>query len=461
MSSVIAIIAFGLLIALHELGHFATAKAFRVRVNEFSIGMGPALLKKQGKETLYALRLLPIGGYCAMEGEDGESDDPRAFVNAKTWKKLIILAAGALSNFLIGFLVVVIIFGVARAGTGFATPVLTGFMDGFPLEGESGLMAGDRIVSIDGHRIRTTNEVSLFLSRAGGEPVDLVVERDGETVRLDDLPLTLREYQTEAGTVVKYGVYFQQVDFNIGRLLQQSWYESLYFIRLVTTGLADLFSGAVGVKDLSGPVGIVAAVNDVGQASGSGGAAAANIAYLFAFIAVNLAVMNLLPIPALDGGRIFFMIITVAIEKITRRRVNPKYEAYIHGTGLVLLLGLMAFVMLNDVLKLLYSVARRLFPGKAGALFPPAQPAPKEASHDQTDPRRPPRHWRRRARQRAVDDQYENGRRGGDRGADRGAGAGRLRNGAPGRADACRRPRVWRNPQSRQPFRPARCGHPF
>ena len=227
-------------------------------------------------------------------------------------------------------------------------------MDGFPLEGESGLMAGDRIV-IRGRAPHPHNQrglpVPLPRGRRAGRPGGRA-GRGEEPFRLDDLPLTLREYQTEAGTVVKYGVYFQQVDFNIGRLLQQSWYESLYFIRLVTTGLADLFSGAVGVKDLSGPVGIVAAVNDVGQASGSGGAAAANIAYLFAFIAVNLAVMNLLPIPALDGGRIFFMIITVAIEKITRRRVNPKYEAYIHGTGLVLLLGLMAFVMLNDVLKL-------------------------------------------------------------------------------------------------------------
>jgi regulator of sigma E protease len=182
---------------------------------------------------------------------------------------------------------------------------------------------------------------------------DLVIIRDGKKLVYDDFPIARQEYQTENGTEMKIGLYFTPVKATIGQVLKYTWFETFSFVRMVRLGLSDLLSGAVGVNQLSGPVGIVALINDVGSASENVSAAVRQVAYLCAFIAVNLALMNLLPIPALDGGRIFFMLITFILEKILRRKVNPKIEGYIHGAGLILLLGLMVFVMYNDISKLL------------------------------------------------------------------------------------------------------------
>jgi len=348
MYIVIAILMFGILVAVHELGHFLVAKACHVKVNEFSIGMGPALLKKQGKETLYCLRLLPVGGFCAMEGEDEASEDPRAFTSQSVWKKFLILVAGAGMNFLAGFLVVLILFSSA---VGFGGSTIADFADGFPLEGADGLMVGDRIVSIDGHRVYYTDDFSTYMSRTG-DTADLVIERDGVRMRLDNFPLVRRTYMIDGQEQLKYGITFNLIQGNAWERFKYSCYTAYDFVRLVWMGLSDLITGAVGLKDLSGPVGIVSAINEVGSGAATTAAGLTNVAYLAAFIAVNLAVMNLLPIPALDGGRIFFLLITWVVEKIIRRKVNPKYEGYIHGAGLVVLLGLMAVVMVSDILKL-------------------------------------------------------------------------------------------------------------
>ena len=175
MYIILAILAFGILIAGHELGHFLVAKACGVKVNEFALGMGPKILKKQGKETLYTLRAFPIGGFCAMEGEDEDSDDPRAFGSKKVWQKILILIAGAAMNFLIGFLLVLCIAPHAN----FAEPVISGFMDGCPYESADGLLAGDRIVSVDGHRTYFTGDFSEYIGR-GGETHKIVLIRDGK-----------------------------------------------------------------------------------------------------------------------------------------------------------------------------------------------------------------------------------------------------------------------------------------
>ena len=351
MYIVIAIIIFGLLIATHELGHFLAAKACGVKVLEFAIGMGPTLLKKQGKETLYSWRLLPLGGFCAMEGEDEDSLDPRAFTNQNAWKRILILVAGAGMNFLTGFVLILIVFSTA---VGFNTPTITGFMDGCPYVGEQGFLEGDTIYKIDGERTYFSSNVSTFLSRAGGDTVDIVLIRDGEKIRLDDFQLTPSVPVTDENgeTVMKYGFYFGVKEQGLGAQLKYSWYCALDFVRIVRLSLVDLFTGAVGVRELSGVVGIVAMINDVGQAAPTVSDALLNIAYLAAFIAINLAVMNMLPIPALDGGRVLFLIVTWVAEHIIRRKINPKYEGYIHAAGLVLLLGLMVFVMFNDVVKL-------------------------------------------------------------------------------------------------------------
>ena len=350
MYIILAILAFEVLILVHELGHFLTARAFGVKVNEFAIGMGPKLLKKQGKETLWTLRAIPIGGFCAMEGEDGDSQDPRAFTTRPAWQRIIILCAGAAMNFLLGFLLVLCI--APRAS--FTEPIIADFMPDCPYEGENALQVGDQIWSIDGNRIYFTNNVSEYLQRSGSTRHRLVLLREGRRVTLEDFELTLRTYTLEDGTQIqRYGLYFAPRQQGLLANVKYAWYECLDFVRIVWHSLGDLLTGAVGVKDLSGAVGIVDYVNTTAQQAQSAEEAAFDLFFIFSLIAVNLAVMNLLPLPALDGGRVFLLLVTALIEAVTRRRLNPKYEGYIHAAGFVLLMGLMVFVLFNDVVKLI------------------------------------------------------------------------------------------------------------
>lgn len=346
----LAILIFGLLIFTHELGHFLTAKLFGVRVNEFSVCMGPALWKKTVGETTYALRCIPIGGYCAMEGEDESSDDPRAFTSAKAWKRAIILAAGAAMNFVTGLLILAVMYSTV---SGFHVPVITDFYPDCPLESEQGLQVGDELYKIDGRRVYQYSNVSTLLSRNTTGVYDLVVRRDGKLVQLDDFVMEKQAYVQDGQTVYLYGVYFGTEAKTAATVVKQAWYSALDFARMVWMSLEDLIHGLVSIDDVSGPVGIVSTIAETGKTSETTAAAALNIAYLGAFIAVNLAVMNLLPIPALDGGRIFCLAITWILEKLLRRKLNPKYEGYIHAAGMILLLLFIGFVSMKDIWKLI------------------------------------------------------------------------------------------------------------
>ena len=339
---VIAILIFGVLIAVHEAGHFAAAKLFGVKVNEFAIGMGPAIFKKQKGETLYSLRCIPLGGYCAMLGEDTQLDDPGAFTGKPWWQRAIILAAGAFMNLVTGLLIVIILYSNAAA---FRAPVIAGFMDGSRLE--STFEVGDRIRSIDGHKIYLYSDVPENLTEGVH---DFTVIRGGEKHELKGIELKLQEFEGYEGKY--FGVQFGLDEGSPGNKLKYSWNTVREFTRWVWDGLHMLLSGEAKAKDLSGPVGIVDLMAETGEQSESVSDALYNIFYLGAFIAVNLAVMNLLPIPALDGGRIFCLIITAVIEAITKKKLDPKYEGYIHAAGMVLLLALMGFVMFNDIVKL-------------------------------------------------------------------------------------------------------------
>ena len=350
MYIIIAILIFGILIATHELGHFVAAKGMGVKVNEFSIGMGPAIFSRERGETLYSLRAFPVGGYCAMEGEDDDSADPRAFGRAAAWKKLIILSAGAAMNFVTGVLLCLAMMMPYQV---LIQPDIVSFEPGFPLEGEQGLMAGDRILSIDGHKINVYDDVTLYFSRSNGQTMDLVVERGGERVVLDDLPLYPREFEVNGVKQLKYGINFKVEEATLGGKLREGWYMAVGFVRMVWISLGDLISGAAGLQDLSGPVGIMNVMSDVGSSSKTPLAAVLNLTYLAALIAVNLAVMNLLPLPALDGGRIFFLVLNSVVYLIFRRKIDPKYEGYVHMAGLAALMALMLMVTLSDVGKLL------------------------------------------------------------------------------------------------------------
>ena len=350
MFIVIAILAFGVLVGIHEFGHFVAAKSLGVKVNEFSIGMGPAIFKREKGETLYALRCLPIGGYCAMEGEDEETDDPRCFTKQSSWKKIVILSAGSFMNFLLGLVLVLIIFSQAA---GFNAPVISGFTENNPYEGVDGLQVGDEIYSVDGHRIYFTGNFNLYLSRGADTNYDIVVIRDGERVELDNFKL--EPYEQEDGSML-YGLRFSVDPPTLGNVLKYSWYTTIDFVRQVWIALSDLVGGLVGLDDMAGVVGIVDMINDVGSETAESqgiGAALSDIAYLVAFIAVNLAVMNMLPIPALDGGRVLFVLINAIVHLVSRRRIPARYEGYVHTAGFVLLIGLMVVVMYNDISRLI------------------------------------------------------------------------------------------------------------
>ena len=347
-----AILIFGILIAVHEWGHFIAARLCGVTVHEFAIGMGPALYQKEKKGTKYAIRLLPIGGYCALEGEEDDSDDPHSLNNQGFWKKVLIFSAGAAMNFLVGFLIILCIYSTAQA---FRTTEITGFFDGCPYQGEEGLQVGDAFYRIDGHRIYLFSDISTYLARGNGQTFDLVVIRDGEKVHLEDFPMTVQEYTQEDGTpFTGYGFYLNGAEpATLWAKLRVSWYNAIDFVRLIWMSLGDLITGRAGMQDLSGPVGIVSTITQVGEQSASLLEALENIAYFGALIAVNLAVMNLLPIPALDGGKIFFLAINALCMLVAKRQIPPKYENYIHAAGFALLMLLMLAVTFQDVFRLL------------------------------------------------------------------------------------------------------------
>jgi len=338
---------FSLLIFVHELGHFVAAKLSGVRVNEFSMFMGPAIFKKQVGETLYALRCIPIGGYCAMEGEDEDTDDPRSFRKAAWWKRLIILVAGAFMNFVVGLLIFAILF---LPGDQVVKPVITEFMDCCTFNNESGLQLGDEIVEIDGEKIYINADILMILDLNSTVTHDMVVKRDGQILKFDDLNMAHTHINEEGQEYLHYGFGFGQAE-TVGFLgkLDFVWKNTIDNVRNVRLSLQMLLTGKAGLQDMTGMVGVIDLMSDSAAAAPSTLDAMLNVLYIGGFLAINLAVMNMLPIPALDGGRVFGLLLTTVIEGITRRKLNPKYEGYIHGIGMVLLLALMAIILFKDI----------------------------------------------------------------------------------------------------------------
>ena len=292
----VAILLFGLLVLVHEFGHFLTAKLSGVQVNEFSLFMGPAIWKKQKGETLYSLRCIPIGGYCAMEGEDGDSDNPRAFGRAKVWKRLLILVAGSFMNLVAGLLIMTIY--VASVYQAIPTRAVASVDSASVFAGQ--LQAGDSFYSIGGEHVYTSGDVTMLLDRCEGGTADIVVLRGGEKVRLPNAQVERRDFGGEQ----LYGFTIDVQEKTLGGTLGFSWNSCVDFVRIVRLGLGDLFTGRAGLKDMSGPVGIVEQVTETANQQESAWEGLAVVLYYFSFIAINLGVMNLLPIPALDGGRI-------------------------------------------------------------------------------------------------------------------------------------------------------------
>lgn len=337
----LAILAFGFLIFIHELGHFITAKMCGVRVNEFALGMGPALFRFTKGETVYALRILPIGGFCAMEGEDRESSDPKAFGSKNVWKRILIVVAGSVMNLLAGVLLLAIFLAPTER---WVTPTVAEVVP--EIMGESGILPGDTFVSIDGYRIYLANDIVTALQIGTDAPYyDVKVKRGNETVLLEKVKFELHAYERDGKTVENYGVLFateESTFFGKAKLIFQNAYN---LVRMVKLGLVQLLTGQAGMKDMAGPIGIGKIMVETAQVS------LLSLLFLVAFISINLGIMNLLPIPALDGGRLLFLL----LELIRGKPISAKYEGYVHAAGMILLMGFMLFVAFQDVWKLIFA----------------------------------------------------------------------------------------------------------
>ncbi len=335
----ITILVFGVIIFIHEFGHFIAAKANKIKVHEFSLGMGPALFHFTKGETKYALRLFPIGGYVSMEGEDSESEDENAFCKKPVWRRIIVVVAGATMNLVLGFL---ILLGLAATMDRIPTKVVGGFQAEATAAEAAGLRVGDEIVQINGRWMFTAGDLGFSADQDKDGIVELVVRRDGKRVTLQDVDVNLITVTNAAGeSVQRMPFYVVSEDKTVFNVLQYAAQDTLYVGRVIWLSILDLFKGAAKVTDLSGPIG-------VGQVIGKAwGIGVDTLFSMIAFITINIGIFNLLPIPALDGARLLFLL----IEAIRRKPINRKYEGYIHAAGLILMLLLMAFVAVMDIMR--------------------------------------------------------------------------------------------------------------
>ena len=339
-----ALLVFGFLIFIHEFGHYIFARIFKVKINEFSIGMGPRLLWYVSKKTdiKYSLSMLPIGGYVAMAGENEEDDDPNAFDKKPAWQRFIITVAGAGVNIIAGILAMVILVGIINVGDTTVAEFVDKETSGFEISSsESDLRVNDKIIKVDGKRVRILDELSYEIMRRGNEPIDLTVIRDGKEILLVDVVFPTVDEQGQSFGMMDFKVH--RVEKNFGKILTFSLRKSVLTIRMCWESLYDLITGRYTFAAVSGPVGISSAI---GQAAKNGFASLLNIV---AIISINLGVMNLLPIPALDGGRM----LTLLFEMISGKKIPTKIEGIINTVGLALLLLLTAVVMVKDVIQLI------------------------------------------------------------------------------------------------------------
>ena len=379
VTAISTVIMFLLMVSLHEFGHFIVGKLTGMEIKEYAIGMGPAIFKKQGKETLYSVRILPIGGYCAFEGEDEESDNPRAFSNQSTWKKIAVVIAGSVMNIILGF----VIFSIISINSApFVTNEIAS-LDQRAYMYQEGVMPGDRIVAINGHGINFYRDIKLYSDELSpDENVNITLKRNGEKFKIS-IPLSKCESEIIYGengatrkTLVngvleeehlKYKEGYEIPKEYIGKsiketsylmgfspkteeisffgVIEDAWYNTLFAVRLVYTSLRDMLTGKVGLEQVSGPVGVVDTVNTVVKSGGG----ILSILSIAALLTINLGIFNLLPIPALDGGRLLFLL----YELIFRKKVPQDKEGLVHMIGFILLMLIAVVVLFKDVFMII------------------------------------------------------------------------------------------------------------
>lgn len=331
----IAILFFELIIIIHEGGHFVAARLMKIKVNEFSIGMGPKLIQFKKGDTKYTLRLILFGGYCAMEGESEDSDDENSFAKKKVWQRFFVVVAGALMNLILGFLVIVI---MLSSGSLIGTTEIAKFDD--KAVSSATLKQGDIIKSIDGMRVYTSTDVTTGLSRSGDDTLDMTVLRDGKTL---DLKVKFNMEKYEGRNFINMDFWLVGNKKTVGGVIKESFKEWISFTRMVFLSVHDMIVGKYCLSDLAGPVGTVSVVSTAVKTS------AYSMLRIMALLTINVGLFNLFPIPALDGWRLFLLI----FEGIFKRKLPDKWDWAINAVGLVLLLGLMCVITFSDITKLL------------------------------------------------------------------------------------------------------------
>lgn len=346
-----ALLMFSLIIFVHELGHFVAARLFGVTVHEFSLGMGPRLFGVRRGETEYSLRAIPIGGFCSMEGEDAESREEGSF-SAKPWyARLVILAAGAAMNIILGFLIFVVFVSVYYSQSGIPSVTVDSVLEQSALYGT--LETGDRIVSINGKSVNIKKDIDFAMQQYGGGECEIGISRGGKRLSYTFKPL--EGSYSDGSKAYLIGFVPKTHAVSPSSVMHEAFFETVWMGKIVFVSLGMLISGEASISEVSGPVGVVdtmnSAVSDAVSHAGEGQKGTAGLVTLLSlagFISVNIGIMNLLPIPALDGGRILF----VLIEAIRRKPVPPEKEGVVHFVGLVLLMGIMVFATWNDILRL-------------------------------------------------------------------------------------------------------------
>jgi regulator of sigma E protease len=329
-TAIASIFVFLLVILLHELGHFTVAKMVGIRVNEFAIGMGPKVLQTTKGDTQYTLRLLPIGGYVKMEGEDENSDDPRGFGKASPLARIAVVIAGAIMNFVLA----VIVLSIVSFNTGTPTTIIEEAIIDSPAY-ESGIESGDNIIRINGVETKTWNDISDSIGKSNAnEALEIQVIRNGENININVKP-TIEDDRTIIGIIPQYEKSFANG-------IKGGFETTGMFIKLMFEFVGSIFKGQVSVNDLSGPVGVITAVGEQAKFGIN------NLLLILGFISVNLGFFNLLPIPALDGSRIIFLL----IELVRGKPIDPDKENFIHMIGFVLLISLMLVVTYKDLIRI-------------------------------------------------------------------------------------------------------------
>lgn len=348
MAILIVILVFCIIILLHEFGHFIAAKLCGIYVREFSLGMGPVILKKKGKETLYTLRALPIGGFCSFDGEDGGVPDeidpnPRAFNRKPVWQRMIVILAGPLMNLILGYIVVIISLLTAPA---MASTTIADFHENCMSNQQ--LMINDEILNVDGLPIFSMSDVSYKLQSSdrkndnGNLVFDFTVKRNGEKITLHDVEFTTQVYD-DGSTGVYFDFMVYRLEKNFKNVVIEGFRESGSTARIIIMSLVDIIRGKYGLNDLSGPIGVGTVITEAVKTYSF-----SDIMNIISLITINVGVFNLLPIPALDGARFVFMI----VELIRRKPVKPEVEGMVHFVGFAALMLLMVVVTFNDITKL-------------------------------------------------------------------------------------------------------------